>query len=294
MNRYFGNRLAVFVFAFPALLLFTAFVIYPLFPEMMISLQNHDGFKSEGFVGLANYMDVLNSQTFWQANKNTLLVVALSIFVGLPISLMLALLMDAQTPSIRRFFKAAAVFPAVLSVTVVAQMWIAFYEPTWGLFNEILRTVGLGHLAKQWLTDKDTALISVAVALFWQYIGLNALLFYTGIKSIPKTYYEAALIDGAGYVKASIKITIPLLQDVVKYVLIISTLGSMALYAHVRIMTMGGPGDASRTIVYQMYYTAFERSEFGKGTATAMLFIIECLIISFLINRFVAREKIEI
>lgn len=293
MNKFYSNKLAIFIFAFPALLLFTVFVIYPIFPEILISFQKNDGFRNMGYVGLKNYADVLRNETFWRSNLNTFIIVALSTIIGLPISLLFALVMDRQSDSMRRFFKFSSVFPAVLSVTVIAQMWIAIYEPMWGLLNSILRAFHLNALALAWLSDSRTVVPAIAVAFLWQYLGLNALLFYTGIKAIPKTYYEAAMIDGAGFFRTSIKITIPLLQDVTKYLLVLSILGCMAQFAHVRIMTGGGPGDISRTVVYQLYYVAFSTSDFGRGCAIAIMFVIECLLLTFFINKFVARERIE-
>ncbi len=293
MKNFFGNKLAIFVFAFPALLLFTMYVVYPILPEVLISFQKNDGFKSMGFVGFANYAKALKDPTFWKSNNNTFIMVAISLLVGLPISLLLALVMDRLSDSPRRFFKASSVLPAVLQVTVISQMWIAIYEPQWGLINSILRAVGLDELALAWLSDKKTVVIAITIAFLWQYLGLNALLFYTGIKAIPKNYYEAATIDGAGFFRTSFNITIPLLQDVIKYVLILSTLGCMAQFAHVRTMTAGGPGDTSRTVIYQLYYKAFSASDYGQGCAIAIIFVIECLVLTFFINRFVAREKIE-
>lgn len=292
MDKYSGNKLAIFIFSFPALALFTAFVIYPIFPEIAISFQKNDGFKNLGFAGIENYIGVLKDSTFWKANLNTIIIVLVSTLIGLPISLVLALVMDRLADSTRRFFKAASVFPAVLSVTVIAQMWIAIYEPQWGLINTILKAFRMDNIAPAWLSDERTVVLAITAAFLWQYIGLNALLFYTGIKAIPKTYYEAATIDGAGLLKTSIKITIPLLQDVTKYLLVLSILGCMSQFAHVRIMTAGGPGDASRTVIYQLYYKAFSASDFGQGCAIAIIFVLECLIVTFLINRFVAREKI--
>lgn len=294
MTRFFSTKTSIFVFAFPALFIFTLFVVYPLIPEVVISFQNHNGFTGSGFVGWANYEEVLSSSSFWKANLNTFIIVFLSTFVALPLSLLLAFLLDHQTKGMRRYFKAAGMFPAILSVTVIAQMWLAIYEPQWGLLNSALKAAGLGELAMQWLTDKNTVIYSIAAAFLWQYIGLNTLLFYTGLKSIPKVYYEAALIDGAGPVRSAVRITLPLLQDVVKFVLVISILGSMGMFAHVEMMTGGGPGHISRTIVYQLYYTAFMSSEFGVGSAVAVIFVLQCLILTLLLNRFVARERIEI
>ncbi len=293
MNKNYNSKLAIFIFAFPTLILFTAFVVYPIIPELIISFQNNDGFKSMGYVGFENYLNVLTSATFWKANINTLIIAAISTLIGLPISLFLALLMDRQTEGARRFFKLSSVFPAVLSVTVIGQMWIAIYDPQWGVINSALRSIGLDNLALEWLSDKRTVVVAIAIAFLWQYIGLNALLFYTGIKSIPKTYYEAATIDGASFLKTSLKVTIPLLQDVTKYLLVLSVLGCMSQFAHVRIMTAGGPGDTSRTVIYQLYYTAFSSSDYGQGCAIAIIFIIECLLFTCIINKFVAREKVE-
>ena len=293
MNKIYGNKVAIFIFAFPTLLLFTAFVIYPIFPELIISFQENDGFKNMGYVGFKNYLNVLRDEVFWQSNLNTFIIVLISTLIGLPISLALALIMDIQSDSVRRFFKFSSVFPAVLSVTVIAQMWVAIYEPQWGLLNGILRAIGLDNLALAWLSDERTVVLAITVAFLWQYIGLNALLFYTGIKAIPKTYFEAALIDGAGFIRTSIKVTIPLLRETVKYLLTISILGCMSQFAHVRIMTAGGPGSSSRTVIYHLYYKAFSASDFGQGCAIAIIFIIECLILTFIINRYVAREKIE-
>ncbi len=293
MNKYNGNRLAIFIFSFPALLLFTAFVIYPIIPEIGISFQNNDGFKSLGYVGFKNYIDVLKDAAFWRSNLNTLIIVLVSTLLGLPLSLLLALVMDRLGNSTRRFFKATSVFPAVLSVTVIAQMWIAIYDPMWGLIDSVLKALGLENLALAWLSDQRTVVLAITVAFLWQYIGLNALLFYTGIKAIPKTYYEASLIDGAGFLKTSLKITIPLLQDVTKYILVLSMLGCMSQFAHVRIMTGGGPGDISRTVIYQLFFKAFSASDFGQGCAIAIIFVMECLLLTYMINRFVAREKIE-
>jgi multiple sugar transport system permease protein/raffinose/stachyose/melibiose transport system permease protein len=293
MVRFFSTKTSIAVFALPALIAFTVFVIYPLIPEVVISFQKHNGFRSDGFVGLANYQEVLSSKSFGKSGVNTLIVVLMSTVLALPLSLALAFLLNSQGQGTRRLFKAFGMFPAILSVTVIAQMWLAIYEPQWGLLNSAFKALGLADWGRAWLTDRDTVIYSIAVAFLWQYVGLNTLLFYTGLKSIPQTYYEAALIDGAGPVKSAVRITIPLMQDVIKFVMVISILGSMGMFAHVEVMTRGGPGYWSRTIVYELYYRAFMSSDFGAGSAVAVLFVIGCLIVTLLINRFVARERLE-
>lgn len=292
MNRN-SSKYSVYVFALPSIILFTLFVIFPIFPEILISFQQHDGFATSGWVGLRNYKEILTSGKFWLANKNTFFIVFMSVFVALPISLIFALVIDKQTKTVTNIFKFAAVFPAVLSVTVISQMWIAILDPNWGALNNILATLGLDRFATDWLSNKKTVMFWVTFAFLWQYIGLNMILFYAGIKTIPSSYYEAAEIDGASFTKISLKITIPLLREIIKYVVVISTLGSMAMFAYSRIMTNGGPGYSSRTIMYEMYYTAFSTSQFGKGCAVAIVFVFECLLLNFIISKCFSDEKLE-
>lgn len=293
MNYYFKNKKAMLLFALPGLLLYTLFVVFPLIPEFIISFQKHNGVTSSGFVGLENYKWVLTNPRFWIGNKNILIVMACSTLIGLPISLLLAVLLDFQGRKMRRFFRTVSFIPAVLAVTVISQIWIGIYNPQWGLVNTVLRGLGLESWSRAWLSNEHTALISVAIAFIWQYIGFNMVLFYAGLKSIPKTYYEAALIDGAGPIRSTLKITIPLLQDIIKYVLVISVLGCMGLYVHIKMMTNGGPGDASMSVIYLLFNTSFKDLEFGRGSAIAILFLMECVAVAGVINRFVAREKIE-
>jgi ABC-type sugar transport system permease subunit len=290
----FKNKRAIYIFALPALVLFTIFVVYPMIPLIIMSFQNHDGFSSSGFVGFDNYLTVFTSETFWTSCGNTWLIVALSVFVAIPVSLLFALLMDYEKKSISKsVFRFGSVFPAMISVVVIAQMWVAIYDPQWGLVNSLLQAVGLGSLAHSWLTDQSTVMISISIAYLWQYIGLNTLILYTGIKSIPHTYFEAAKIDGAGFWRTSFHIKIPLLSDVLQYVLILSTLGSMAQFAHIRVMTAGGPGFMSRSMIYEMYFNAFSNSEFGVGSAVAVIFIIQCLFVTFVINKLLKKESIQ-
>lgn len=287
-----ASNLEIFAFIFPALLLFCVFVVYPLIPELIISFQESDGFTNKGFVGFENYISVIKSNTFWLTHKNTYLVVLLSLFGGLPISMLFALLMDATSPKVRNFFKFVSVFPAVLAQTVVGRLWTAIYQSDWGVINTFLRAIGLESWTRVWLAEESAVMIAITIAYLWQYIGLNSLLFYAGIKSIPKTYYEAAEIDGGGFFKNSIHITIPLLQDMVKYVLLTSTLGSLGMFSYVNIMTSGGPGTISRTVMYEIYMLAFSKSDFGASCALSVIFLIQCIIAARIINKYVAKEAI--
>lgn len=293
MYRWAHKKKTILFFAFPGLFLYTCFVVFPLIPEIFISFQKNNGVMSQGWVGFKNYINIFTDSRFWISNKNMLIISILELIIGLPSSLILALVIDRQNGVIRRTFKTIAFIPSVLSVTIIAQLWLAIYNPQWGLLNSVLNAIGLENLKHAWLSDKGTALICIVVVFLWQYLGFNMVLFYAGLKAIPKVYYEAALIDGATEVQAAMKITLPLLQDVLKYVLTISLLGSIGMYLHVQMLTNGGPGDATYTTVFYMYKAAFTSGNFGEGCAVAVVYVAFCVTVSALINRFVAREQIE-
>lgn len=292
--RSFHTNKAKLVFILPGFVLFTMFVTYSVIPCVVMSLQNHNGAASMGWVGIQNYITALKNPAFWAAHKNTYWLLAIELILGIPGSLILALMLDQAGKTAKAVYRFAALFPVVLSVTVVGKFFIlGIFDTNVGLLNTILSAVGLEHLTRSWLTDPETVMTCVAVAYVWQYLGMNSLLFYTGIRTIPKEFYEAAQLDGANFLQASWHVTLPLLQDVFKYVLIGATIGTLGMYSQIAVMTKGGPGRASRTVIYEMFYQAFETSRFGYGCAIALLFLLECLFWAFVINKYVAREQIQ-
>lgn len=292
--KSFYTRRSKFLFVLPGFILFTTFVIYSIIPCFVMSLQNHNGVVSQGWVGFDNYTKILSSKTFWEAHQRTYMVLLMELLIGIPLSLLLAMMLGRAGRVAKAVYRFAALFPVVLSVTVVGKFFtLGIFDTKLGLVNQTLRSIGAGSAAASWLSSSKTAMLCIAIAYVWQYIGMNSLLFYTGIKSIPDEFYEAALLDGAGFVKASIHITLPLLQDVFKYVLTGATIGTLGMYGMIDVMTGGGPGRSSRTVIYEMYYQAFRANHFGVGCAIAILFLLECIVWAMLINRFVAREPIE-
>lgn len=292
MKSFYTVRSKIF-FLLPGLILFSVFVIYPIIPCVVMSLQEHNGVFATKWVGLQNYAMALKSSTFWNSHVNTYKILLLELLIGIPLSMLLALILDRSSKTAKAIYKFAALFPSVLSVAVIGKMFMGIFNTDWGIINALLRLVGLDSLCQSWLSNPKTALACVGVAYVWQYVGFNSILFYTGIQSIPHEFYEAATLDGAGFFRASIHITIPLLQDVFKYVLTGATTGTLGMYGLISVMTAGGPGKASRTVLYEMYYQAFQSARFGYGCAIALLFLVECVVWALLINRYVAREPIK-
>lgn len=293
MDRYLSKKWIIMVFISPALILFSVFILYPMLPTIYTSFFEYDGFKIGEFVGVQNYVQTLTSETFWHAVGNTVKIVLLQNLIAGPISLILALLLTLCSEKLKRYIKITYFMPTVLNVTVICLMWKMVFQPNWGIIDTVLEKIGLGFLIKTWLIEEETAIWCIAVAFVWQYIGYNMILLYSGIRSIPETYLEAAKVEGASFIQQCIYITIPLLQEIIKFVLIISTAGTLGMFSHVQVMTGGGPGDLTRTIVYQLYYKAYQSQMFGEANAIAVLFALLGIAVFLLISRLVARERIE-
>lgn len=293
MDRYLSKKWIIMVFISPALLLFCVFILYPLLPTLYTSFFEYNGFEVGEFVGVQNYWNTLTDPVFWHAVANTMKIVILQTLIGGPLSLILALLLNLCTERLKRYIKVSYFMPTVLNITVICLMWKMIFQPNWGVVDTVLNALGMEELIHTWFIEESTAIWCIAIVFVWQYIGYNMILLYSGIRSIPETYIEAAKVEGASFFQRCIYITIPLLQEIIKFVLIIATTGTLGMFAHVQVLTNGGPGDLTRTIIYQLYYKAYQSQLFGEANAIAVLFALFGIGVFLLINRLVARERIE-
>ncbi len=284
----------VLLFTLPSLILFSLFIIYPLAVTVYRSFFEFNGFELGKFLGLGNFIETLKDPTFALANMNTFKILAVQLIICGPISYLLALLILDRSERFRRFFKVAVFLPAVLNIAVISLMWKMMLQPEWGTFDTVLKQLGLESLIVPWLSDTTLAIWIIGGIAMWQYIGLNMLYFYSALKSIPESYYEAAKVEGANFWQRARHISLPLSQEMIKFVLLISITGTMQVFTQVQLLTNGGPGDLTRTMVFQMYYKAFNMMDFGRAGAIAILFAIETFVMVLIVNRFVARNRIEL
>ncbi len=288
------TRAVVLLFTLPSLILFTVFIIYPLIVTVYRSFFVYDGFTLGEFIAFDNFIATLKDPAFWLANTNTLKILAVQLVICGPFSYLLALLIMDRGERFRRFFKVAVFLPAVLNVAVISLMWKMMLQPEWGALDSILIALGLEEFIVPWLSHQDFAIWIIGGIAMWQYIGLNMLYFYSALKSIPESYYEAAKVEGANFFHRARHISIPLSQEMIKFVLIISITGTMQVFTQIQLLTNGGPGDLTRTLVFQMYYKAFNVLDFGQAGAVAVLFAIQTFVMVLLVNRFVAKDRIEL
>jgi raffinose/stachyose/melibiose transport system permease protein len=281
-RRRIQDRLVIALFLLPALILFSLFVIYPIFRSLYFSTFNWKGFgPAVDYIGIDNYRKILTDEVFLKAIKNVLLIIVLSLGIQLPMALVLAVLVGRDLPG-RSLFRTIFFLPYVLSEVNTAIMWMLLYnaDPARGFLNSIMVMLGLEPVA--WLADMKVVIFAVFVSLTWKYFGFHMLLYLTGLQNIPREIEEAAVIDGANNLQNFFYITLPLLGSTIKTSVYMSVLGSIQQFILIWVMTKGGPVNASETMATYMYRFGFVRFQLGYGSAVAIIMFILCMIFSLL------------
>ena len=291
MTKLYSKKSTIILFILPALLLFVAILIAPIFASGYYSLFDWNGFGTKTFIALDNYKELFTSTSinFMKALKNALLLAALSVFIQLPLSLGLALLLAKGRKGERGFLSIYFV-PVLISTVVIGQLWLKIYNPSYGILNVALRAMGLDSLAKIWLGDSKTALGAAFVPILWQYVGYHMLLMYAGIKSVPPDYREAAMIDGAREGQINRYIVIPMIKPILKVSVIFAVTGSLKSFDLIYVLTNGGPNHATEVPSTLMINMLFLRNRYGMGSAIAFLLILLCFFFAMLIG-FIFRNK---
>lgn len=291
MKAYLNNKKAIALFVLPSILLFTVLVFYPIIQTVVKSFTDWDGLTQSNFTGLENYANLFQDPIFFTAIKNGLVFAFVITVIQISIGTVLALAMLNTNMRFKKFFRISYFIPVVLSVTVVCQLWMSLYNADYGLINKMLEALGVNY-RQDWLSNDKTALFAVIAANAWQFMGYHFILLLTAAKSVPEHYFEAARIDGCSTWRAHFKITIPLMRESYKFCLVLAITGGLNAFSNMYIMTKGGPGTSTYTLTYLMHRSAFKIGEYGYGCAAATILVLECLIATILINRFVARESI--
>jgi raffinose/stachyose/melibiose transport system permease protein len=284
--RRLQDNVTIVLFLLPALVIFLVFVVYPILQSLYYSMFNWKGFgPAEDFVGIENFTKILSDKVFLIALKNGLLLVAFSLAIQLPLSLLLAIMVGRNLPG-RVFYRTVFFMPYVLSEVITAIMWMGLYnpDPDKGLINAVLVLIP-GVEAQTWLASTDLVVPSLFVALTWKYFGFHMLLFLTGLQNIPMEIEEAARIDGAGTLQAFFFVTLPLLASTIRTSVYLSILGSLQQFILVWIMTKGGPVSASETLATYMYRFGFVRFQLGYGSAVAIYMFLLSLMFSLIYLR---------
>lgn len=273
----------------PAVALFVLFVLLPICIAAYYGLFNWSGYGPlSDFTGVHNYRLVLSDPVFRGSLLHNVIIAVLSLLVQLPISIALALLLNR---SIRggTFLRLAVFAPYVLSEATTAVLWLLILQPG-GFVDQVMRAVGLGGLIHPWLADPAIVLYTLFAVVTWKYIGFGIILLLAGLQGIPAELREAAAIDGASAWQTTRRITLPLLGPTIRIWAFLSIIGSLQLFDIVWIMTIGGPANASSTMVTYMIQNGFRSLEFGYGSAVAVILFVVSFVFALLYQRFALRR----
>jgi raffinose/stachyose/melibiose transport system permease protein len=289
------NKLAIIVFMLPAVILFAGIIIIPIIMSFIYSLQDWNGITEPKFIGFDNYIELFTSKSagFPKTTLNALLLAVLSVFIQLPLSLALALMISKGIKG-ERFFMTVFFIPVLMSTVVIGQLWLKIYNPNYGVLNVLLDKIGLHSLAKTaWLAEPKTVLLAAFLPNLWQYVGYHMLLMYAGIKSVSPDVIEAAKIDGANEWQINTRIIIPLLKPVIKICVIFAVTGSLKTFDLIYVLTRGGPDHASEVPSTLMVNMTFDESRYGYGSAIAVMIIFLCFFFAILIKKGIKTEDYD-
>lgn len=296
---YYNKYRLIIPFMLPALILYGVFVLYPYVQAFYISLTSWSGVSENmPFVGLENYADLLTEGRFLDALlRNGQLLIALPLG-AITLALLFAALFTQGGTGIlgSGFYRVVYFFPQVISLVIVGILFQYVYNPRYGLLNETLSYIGLESLTRPWLGDAATILWAIAFVFVWSAVGFYMVIFIASMQSIPTSFYEAAVLDGASRWRQFRDITLPLMWETIRTALIYISIQALDMFVLVQVMTGGGATSASRNaevVAVYMYIEAFTMSEWGSAAAVGVILLVLTLLLSVVLMRVTQRETYE-
>jgi multiple sugar transport system permease protein len=277
-DRFINSDLfTAIVFLTIPLIMLVLTKFYPIIYNIVISFTNYDLSPETKFVGLKNYVEIFSNQVLIKSIWNTLLFALGVVPAGTVIALVIAALLNQQIRG-RVLFRTLYYLPGVTAVTATALVWRWILNPQSGLINQGLDVFGI--TGPGWLTQPETALISIVIIQLWGSIGGNMVVFLAGLQGIPAELYEAAEIDGAHGWQSFLYITVPMLSPVTLFVVVTYTIAVFRSFGLTFLLTQGGPSYSTTTLVWEIYETAFGYLRFGLGAAISVILLLTVLLLS--------------
>ncbi len=286
-KRRVWETIRPYVMILPAMIGIILFVIYPVIYLIKLSfykynLMNKDKSK---FIGTDNFTQIFSREDFYSALTNTVIYTAGVVVLTMLLSLIIAVWLNKKT-RFNAVVQAGIFTPHIISIVSVALVWMWLMEPNHGMLNYLLKTFGLSP--SPWLQSSSTAMMSVIIVSVWQNIGYYTLIMVAALQSIPPSIYEAAALDNASKFKVFYKITLPMISPQLFFILIIMTIGSFKVFDTVKIMTGGGPNNATTTLVYYIY--EFRTNSIGYASATGVVLMAIIALLTFVYFRLLAKK----
>ncbi|MBP1904224.1 multiple sugar transport system permease protein [Paenibacillus turicensis] len=283
-NLYRKERIYGYLFILPPVLGLLIFTLFPVVYSFYGSLTDWDGLGSMNFVGFDNFKDVFSDELFYKAAFNTVFYM-IGIPIGIVLALLLALGLNRKIPGTTTF-RVIYYIPVISSLAAISILWNWAYNGDYGLVNQFLALFGID--GPNWLMNKHSIKPAIILMTVWKGLGYTMLLYLAALQSVPKTYYEAAELDGASGFKAFRHITWPMVKPVTFFIVVTNIIGGSQIFTEINIMTpKGGTEFSSASVVFYIWDKAFGNLQMGYASAMAVvlgLFIFVVTLIQFRMN----------
>lgn len=294
--RMAARRWAGWWWLVPALILLGTFVYYPIIQNFQLSMYRWNAFTTTPvFVGLGNYEEALGDPIFWRSILNNTLYAVVSLVFQVAFALVLAaILEEAVHRRLKGFLRTLYFIPAVISITVAGILFSFIYNPEFGLLNELLGVLGLEEWQRAWLGDRSTAMGSIIAMSQWQNFGYTSVLFIVAIQRIPREFYEAAKVDGAGPIRTFFTVTVPLVREMTTLLIILTFSGAFLVFNEVMVMTAGGPANSTHVLGTWLYFNAFMSDDMGYASAIATVIFVITFALAVAQLAYSRRRRVEL
>lgn len=265
---------AGFLFMAPAYVLYLIFLAIPLVASFGLSVFEVDRIRMDfEYVGLENFDWIFTDPRFWTTFRNTFYFISMSVIGNVGLGLVLAFALNRVLPTpILYVLRLSYFLPVLVSLAFVSFIWKFLFSTDLGAINYYLRQVGIGNVG--WLTDSSVAMFSVIIIDVWKNVGFFIIIFLAALQGIPRSLMEAASIDGASSWVVATRIKIPYIAPVILFCATYATIGGLQVFDSIRILTNGGPGDATRSVVMYMVSEAFSAGQLGTASAAALTLLV--------------------
>ena len=282
MKKLYSNKLVIASLVLPGVLLFLFAILIPICLSIYYGFTDFSGLGAANFIGFNNYEKLWGDKIFRSALLNSARLAFGFIFIQHPLAMIVAAVLDKLGGKGESFFRCVYFIPNVISVVIIAYLWKFIYNPDFGLLNNVLGSLGFAS-DKNWFS-KDMAIWSVLIVLIWHGFGWAMLIYYAGIKNIDPSLYEAASIDGANETQTFFRITLPLMKPVIEVNVTLAVISALKQMELVYLLTAGGPGNATQFTANYLYQQAFKAFRYGYGNAISVVFVLICLLATFILN----------
>ncbi|MEF2878311.1 MAG: sugar ABC transporter permease [Blautia sp.] len=292
-KKLFGLDKVAIMFIAPAFIFYTLFIIVPTIGSVYYSFTSWDGISPDvRFIGLANYKEIFTSARFGNALKNTVILTAFISILENAFALGLALMVD-NVRWFKNLFRSAFYIPVLISGIVSGFIWKIMYNYNFGAVNSILSGIGLDSLKQDWLGNTSLTLIMVGVVLVWKGAGYYMIIYLASLQSVSTDILEAAEIDGASSFQKFKRITLPLISGAFTINFTLSLINGLKVFDQISVMTDGGPGFTTETLVYLLYKVGFNEGRQGFGTAVGIVLLFIIIILNMIQQKFLRSREVQ-